>query len=83
MTLYLVKHGKDDYRLHRDNGDEISNPNWSERPTKMDMVEALAEEHNGASILANPNARLEYTEIITGEVSFRNQTLDESTVPWQ
>jgi hypothetical protein len=47
------------------------------------MVEALADEHNGASILGNPDARWEYTEIITGEVSFRNQTLDESTVPWQ
>jgi len=83
MTLYVVKHGSSDYRLHREDGTDIGSPNWTEQPSQMDMVEALAAEHNGASILGDPDARWEYTEIVTGEVTFRDLTISDETVPWK
>ena len=82
MTLYVIKHDDEDYRLHRQDGTEIGSPDWDEHPTAMMMVEALAEEHSGASILGNADARWEYTQVVTNEVRYKDLTIDGETVPW-
>lgn len=81
MTLYLVKHGADDYRLHRADGSQIGETKTT-RPTDRAMVDMLAAEHNGASILGDPDARREYTDVVTGAVRFRDLTIDGESVPW-
>jgi hypothetical protein len=42
MTLYLVRHGERDYRLHEDDGVEIYE-SWGDRPTKSQMASKLAD----------------------------------------
>lgn len=80
MTLYLVKYGADDWRLHADDGEEIGS--GQDRPDKRTQVDWLSNFHNGASILSNPEARGDYTDIVTGEVRYRDMTMDGETVPW-
>jgi len=82
MTLYLVKHGSNDYRLHRADGSEISSP-MSSRPDARTQVDMLTDEYNGANILDDPTARRLYTDIVTGEVRYRDLTIPDETVPWQ
>lgn len=81
MTLYLVKHADSDYRLHLEDGTVIHT--GTTRPDERAMVDWLAEYHNGASILGNPDARRHFTDIVTGAVNFRDLTVSEETVPWQ
>ena len=84
MTLYLVKHGEEDYKLHREGGEVIAGKGWIKQPSEMEMVEALADEHSGASILGDPDARWEYTEIVTGEVAYLDVAEHgESEVPFE
>lgn len=81
MTLYIVKHGDNDYRLHAEDGTELGS--GTNRPDAREMVDWLAEYHNGASILGNVTARRRYTDIVTGEVRYRDLTIDGETVPWR
>ena len=81
MTLYLVKHAEGDYRLHVEDGTELGA--GSSRPDKRTQVDWLADYHNGASILGDPNARSHYTDIVAGGVNYRDLTIDGETVPWQ
>ena len=83
MSLYIVKHDDGHFRFHRDNGQEIGSAVWDEKPSQMELVESLADEHKGASILGNASARWDYTEIVTNQISYRDLTLDEESVPWE
>lgn len=80
MTLYLVCHGESDYRLYTKDGTEIGS--GPERPNGRTQVDWLAEYHNGASILADPDARKQFFDIATDGVVYRDLTIDGETVPW-
>lgn len=82
MSLYLVFEAGE-YTLHAEDGQQINSTSWTEWPTQMELVEALAEEHQGASILGNPDARWQYTQIVTGDIAFRNLRIDDETLPWE
>jgi|GEM_PF-5721563 len=81
MTLYIVKHGADDYRMHAVDGTVLGQ--GSAHPDARTKVDWLSEYHNGASILANPTARAQYTDIVTGSVKYRDLTRDGEGVPWE
>jgi len=85
MTLYLLKHDETGtpHRLHRDDGAQIGTQEWDSRPSKAELVEALADEYSGVSILGNPDARWKYTEVVTGDVAYRDLTIADETVPWR
>ena len=78
MTLHVVNEDGI-YCLYRGDGDQISDKEWQNRPKKMELVEALADEHSGASILGNPDARCGYTDIVTGDVTYHG---DDENLPW-
>lgn len=80
MTLYLVKHGSNDFRLHKADGTELNS--GTARPDRRTQVDWLAQYHNGASILGDPAARAQYTDIVTGAVRYRDLTIPDETVPW-
>jgi len=40
VTLYIVKHAEEDYRLHKEDGSEIDA--YAERPTKSDIIASLS-----------------------------------------
>jgi len=80
MTLYLVKHGAEDYRLHAEDGTELNS--GTDRPDERTMVDWLADYHNAASILADPDARAQFTDIVTDAVRYRDLTISDETVPW-
>lgn len=81
MTLFVVKHGNNDYRLHTEDGTELHS--GTSRPDQRTQVDWLAEYHNGASILGDPDARQQYTDIVAGAVKYRDLTISDETVPWQ
>lgn len=80
MTLCLVKHASNDFRLHRADGTELNT--GSERPDKRTQVDWLAAYHNGASILGDPDARKQFTDIVADDVRYRDLTVPDETVPW-
>lgn len=91
MTLYLVKHGAGDFRLHRQDGTELdqyaSDPRTDANgnPTNPvpDFVDSLAAAHNGASILGDKNARRDHAKATTNDWSFRDVSEHgQSEVPW-
>jgi hypothetical protein len=71
MTLYLVDHGDDDYRLHRYRDESHSElyrfTGFSDWPEQIDIIYGLADAHNGASILGDPDARRDTIELCVGE----------------
>lgn len=81
MTLYVVKHGTDDWRFHKSDGTEISS--GTSRPDQRTQADWLATYHNGASILGDPDARRQFTDIVTGDVVVKDLTASGETVPWQ
>jgi hypothetical protein len=78
---YIAKHGDSDYRLHRDNGNQIG-PSVSYHPTQPEMADILAEAYPGNSMLATSEARQLYTNIVTGSVIFVDLTGGQ-TPPWE
>lgn len=91
MTLYLVKHGSNDYRLQRSDGAELdtytSDPRTDSNgnPTDPipDFVDSIAAAHNGASILGDKQARREHGKIVGGNWVYRDiAEHGQSEVPW-
>lgn len=91
MTLYLVKHGAGDFRLHNPDGTEIdtyaSDPredaNGNETNPVPDLVDSLAAAHNGASILGDKAARRDHAKATNGDWVFRDVAEHgASEVPW-
>lgn len=87
MTLYLVKHGSSDYRLHRIDGTELAT--WSSDPREAsdgaipEMVDGIASAHNGASILGDAQARRDHAKVVTGDWAYRDKAEHGSSeVPW-
>lgn len=82
MTLYLVKHSENDFKLHQEDG-TVLGTNRTERPDKREMANILAEEYGGSSIMGNETARSQYTDVVAGAVNYRDLTFEQETVPWQ
>ena len=82
MSLYIIRERSNDdkWRFYRGDGERISDLSWDDQPSQMDLVEVLAEEHSGASILGNPDARWEYTQIVTNGIVYRG---DDDQLPWE
>jgi hypothetical protein len=79
--LYVVQSIDDGtWTLHRENGDRIGGVTWDDRPTTMDLVDALADEHNAVSILGDPDVRREHAEVVTGELEWAR---DDTALPWE
>lgn len=71
MTLYLVKHDRNDYRLHESDGTETGNSwSWDEwLPTdeskRVSHVESVEQAAGGSNWV------------------YRDMTLDDESVPWR
>jgi len=81
MTLYLVKHGSNDWRLQTADGTVIGS--GQERPSTRTQVDWLADYHNAASILGDPTARKQFADLVAGGVNFRDNTRDSTSLPWE
>lgn len=82
MTLYLVKHGSSDYRLHKDDGTEVG-PSWSVKPESGDIRTEII---NSISLveLSDVETLVELvSDISDGDWNYRDLTIDSETVPWQ
>jgi len=85
MSLYVVKHGSSDYRLHRSDGTEIDTFDSDPRDSETlipDLVDSVAAAHVGASILGDQQARRDHAQVVNGDWNYRDLTLNGETVPW-
>lgn len=85
MTLYLVRHGSGDVRLHDDAGTELftlsSNPMDSDGPER-DLVEAFETANPGVDFLGNDDVRPHFVDLITNNWNYLDLTAKGQTTPW-
>lgn len=83
MTLYLVKHGSDDYRLHKQDGTEMST--WSSRPSPPEMAVGVSEHHgNPSKGKGGPPAFVkDDTRISIGDWEYHDLAGGRANLPWR
>ena len=81
MTLFVIKETARDgkYRLYRENGEQISDIDWEEKPTRRDLSDALDSDHGGASVLAEQQARHEFLDLCMGDLVYHG---NDDNLPW-
>jgi hypothetical protein len=88
MTLYLVKHGSNDYRLQDADGTEIDT--WSSDPRESSegviptLVDGIANSAYPADdLLGDPTVRKRHAMVVAGQWHYRDLTIPDETVPWK
>jgi len=82
MTHYIVKHSGSDYRIHAEDGSEPLSSGWSSKPTKIDIADQASEDVPAGSLLGNQDLRRVFVDTISGDLSYRDLTVSDETVPW-